>query len=501
MTMRRPSLLATLLPATLGLLIGCGKPTTPAATAGTPPTTASPATNNPTTAASSNSTAPATNAVQPATAEAPATAGTPSAKPAADEPARTPATVAEAIKVLDLRKLPLVAGSEEPGRRTVAQLSYAAKGKSCVDTFEFHKKQLVEQGWKLAPNSYVTPESASGVFTRDGFAVSLSAFPGSSGKDGDTVSVLLSNHGNVNFKQLPLPTGTTETYSDSLQAMYQTNASVADTAKEVTKLLTEQGWQPYGTAGDTLNFKRNAIELSANVMSAPARDNKTVITYSAQQLSSDLPCPADAINVQYSEPPIQLGFDVAQSPDDVVKFLNEQLSKQGWEATTEKPLENDFKQMLIYRNPAKEYLEMNMHDFEGKTRVRLEFQTAEEFAELERRAKAAALAKVAKEKAKAEKPSEKFTIKLPDNASNATSSTNSIEFSVPSGKAKAAVEELRKQFVKEGWTETVAALEDVGGSLTMGKDGQTLSVIYVDPGLIPPEITISAIGIELETEK
>jgi hypothetical protein len=38
----------------------------------------------------------------------------------------TPATVAEAVNVLDLTTFPLLKGADEPSSRTVAQLSYNA---------------------------------------------------------------------------------------------------------------------------------------------------------------------------------------------------------------------------------------------------------------------------------------------------------------------------------------------------------------------------------------
>ena len=81
-----------------------------------------------------------------------------------------PATVAEAAKVLDLLKLPAVAGAVEPVNRAVASLSYEAKSE-CKTAFEFHQKALLKQKWTELPGSSVTDQYASGMFSREGFLV------------------------------------------------------------------------------------------------------------------------------------------------------------------------------------------------------------------------------------------------------------------------------------------------------------------------------------------
>lgn len=60
------------------------------------------------------------------------------------------------------------------GGSTVARLVYQANG-TPRESFAFHRKQLVDDGWQPAPNETVTDESAAGTFTRKGSALSLSA--------------------------------------------------------------------------------------------------------------------------------------------------------------------------------------------------------------------------------------------------------------------------------------------------------------------------------------
>src|SRR5215471_17290763 len=89
---------------------------------------------------------------------------------------KTPATVEQAARVLDLSTFPLIDGAKSAASRHVANLSYVAPG-DAKKALEFHRKAFVEKGWKELPNSTSTDDSASGMFARDGFVVALSVIP------------------------------------------------------------------------------------------------------------------------------------------------------------------------------------------------------------------------------------------------------------------------------------------------------------------------------------
>jgi hypothetical protein len=76
-----------------------------------------------------------------------------------------------------------------------------------------------------------------------------------------------------------------------------------------------------------------------------------------------------------------------------------------------------------------------------------------------------------------------------------------IKFKVGNGKAKAVVETFRKQFHDAGWREDAAALDAVGGAVSFFKGGQSLTINYIDTGVMPAEVTLSAMGVELEASK
>src|SRR5437773_5366286 len=113
---------------------------------------------------------------------------------------KTPATVEQAARVLDLSTFPLMGGAKPPESRQVATLFYLATGDTKT-AFEFNRKALLAQGWKELPDSSVTDQSASAMFSRSGFLVYVSISP----HDGGTSYVRLMNQGNVKPGKLPVP--------------------------------------------------------------------------------------------------------------------------------------------------------------------------------------------------------------------------------------------------------------------------------------------------------
>ena len=135
---------------------------------------------------------------------------------------KTPATVEQAARVLDLSTFPLMDGAKSSESRHVANLSYVAPGDP-KKALEFHRKTFVAQGWKELPNSTISDESASAMFSRDGFVVSLSVIP----FEATGVTVRLQNLGNVKPGKLPVPPNAKPVYIGEPTAMYSTEVAVA----------------------------------------------------------------------------------------------------------------------------------------------------------------------------------------------------------------------------------------------------------------------------------
>jgi hypothetical protein len=423
----------------------------------------------------------------------------------ADEPLQTPATVEQAVRTLDLSTVPLVEGAKRPWPRRVAGLNYTVKSNTRT-AFEFHRKKLLADGWKELPNTSVTDQSASATFARSGFVVSLSAFPNGQGD----ILVSLQNLGNIKPGQLPLPPGAKPVYVGDASAMYVVETTVPATAEAVRALLLAKGWVPYGSAGDSVYYKQNAIQITATVSSAPAQGGKTMISYSGEQLSADIPAPADAEGLRYTDQTQELSFQSAQPQAAIVALYRQALAEAKWEATLDHTVDIDDTPTMIFRNPGKDMLTLGLRarGSGDKVRVSVRYQSAAEIAELDRKLKeqAPALRAAAEAKEKAEaarvaeanKPPPKLPITLPADAQDVEETKSEIKFTVGHGKAKAAAETLRKQFRDAGWKEDLATLDAMVGALSFSKDRQSLSVHYTDTGVMPSEVSVSAMGAELE---
>ena len=423
----------------------------------------------------------------------------------ADESAsKTPATVQEAAQVLDLSAIPLMEGAQAPGSRQVANLSYLASS-DVKAAFEFHRKALLAQGWKELPNSSVTEQSANASFARSGFGLYLSVMP--NGPAGN-VAVMLQNGGNIKPGRLPVPPDAKPVYVGDSTAMYSTEAAAPATADAVRKLFLAQGWVPYGSAGDSADYKQNAILVTATVSVAPAQGGKTSIQYSGQLISADIPAPPDVEDLRYGDQPPELTFETAASQDAVVDFYRKNLAAAGWQSTLDHTVAVDDKPTMIFRSPAKDMLTLSFYGGRaGKLGTSVRFQNAAEIAERDRKIKEQAPALRAAAKAKEEKEAArlaaaqvvpKVPVTLPTDATEVKQTKDSIKFTLPKGKGKAAVENLRTQFRDAGWKEDVSSVTGMSGALHLSKEGQSLTITYSDTGFLPTEISLSAMRAELE---
>jgi hypothetical protein len=406
-----------------------------------------------------------------------------------------PATVIEAVRVLDLTTFPLLKGAKEPVNRSVARLSYTAPS-DCKTAFEFQRKALASQKWTELPGSNATAEYANGTFTRAGFVASMSVSPLGDPKQPGMVNVSLMLHGNVDLKKLPIPADLKPTYVGPQVAMYSTDVSVEKTAEACRKLLLAQGWQPYGKAGDTQFFKQNAIRLTSYITAAPALKGKTSVSFSAEQLSADVPAPAETVQLQYSDSTKQILFDTKDTEDGIVAFYRKTLGSAGWKATTDNTIKVGFKNVMIFRNTPQDLFELEMYEMkeEQVLRVTLKHQSAAEVAAIEKRLDEAVAAK----KSKKEPPLTKVKIVLPPGAKLTEEAKTRLEFTVGAGKAKVAAESIRKGLRDAGWKEVVTTADAMVGEIAFTKDNQELTLSYVDTGFMPAEFTIRGTRVELE---
>jgi hypothetical protein len=406
--------------------------------------------------------------------------------------------VAEAAKALDFEQFEIMPGVEKgPGERNLAHLSYRVTG-DIKSAFEFQRTKLQALGWKEQPGTAVTDQYASATFQRGGFNVSVTVSP--TGGDGK-VDVMMANHGNVDFTKVPMPPNLTKVYEGPISAIYSVGETVEATVETSQKLLQAAGWQPYGSAGDSRYYKQNAVLLHVTISSAPAQGGKTMISLNSEQLSADLPALPDAQDLRYTDQTGRLDYQTPATRENVEKFYRASMGALGWNATLDHAVEDKGRFFVIFRNPEKAMTSIYMSDVkEGGTKVQVEYLSPTQFAEMDRRATEYGEKMKAKLAAEKNAPKPQLKLKLPAGATGLKKESSGVEFTVPSGNAKAAVEDLRKQCSSLGWTEEIAVLENIGGTVSLKKEPLSLSISYTDSGVTPAEVSLMLVGGELTME-
>ena len=434
-------------------------------------------------------------------AKAVATKETP--KTAAD--VSEPATVEFASKILDLRTFPRIGDAKPGGLFSLGELMYEAKS-TPKEAFEIQRAELTKRGFKEMPGGYSDANNASGHFTKDNFVVAVSTSPAfGDGDKAGKVNVTLVNRGNVDLNKLPVPPGVKPFYPNPDEASYTTTAKVQEVAAACRKLLLDAGWEPYGQSGLDPNqsdssmqyFKRNAIKLQSWVSTTPAEGGKTLIRYSTDLMSADLPAPPDATDPRYDDSNKKLDMDEPSAKTDaILAFYMDRLPKMGWKPTTEKPIvdEKERSQFLIFRNEQKELLSLDLTQFKDIVRVKLAHQTEAEVEEETRRAKEYAQ-KQQMEKEERERKIE-VSVPLPANATKIEQSeANHFEFTLATGTGPATLEAFREHFKNEGWTEEEGSkFEKNTGDIDFMKEKNKyrFSIRYFDIGFGGAEFTVSA---------
>lgn len=282
-----------------------------------------------------------------------------------------PATVAEAKKVLDLSQKPLVEPLEE-SLLTVAWQQFETKG-SPEAVAKAIDSVLVKLGLTQQAGAMFTEAYSAATYQKDGFTFSLGVMP--SGKDG-IASVTLSNLGNVDFKTLPKVPGAKEVFVQGASAIYSSDLTLEEARTKSREILEGAGWEWFGETTASFYMRKNAVRLQ--VMGNASPDGKTMLMFSAEQMSATLPLLPGLSRIAYTEPLTRLEGD---SPLELEKFwadYRKLLEGEGWKATTENPVDATVGKFLIFRNAAGDLAELKVHQFENLSRFELRFQTAEQ---------------------------------------------------------------------------------------------------------------------------
>ncbi len=339
----------------------------------------------------------------------------PSTVIAADE-AGVAATVEEAAKVVDLSTLPLPEGANASFGRHLGGLTYETVG-DFKTAFQFQQKQLTKLGWKELPGATSTAEYQSSNFQKSGFTVSVTSYPNGDPSKPKLSMVTMTNLGNVRLSKLPVVKGAKSVFASDVAASYSSTIKTAEAVEATRKLLTDAGWEPYGSNGnppdsEVMMFKRNAVRLVAFVGVSPAQKGQVMISYSAMLLSADVPALPNAKEIEFDDAQKKLNFKTTESFDNVAKSYKQRLAKDGWTPETDELYRSKFGDdrsfgELRFKNKAKDSLLLQLTEEDGATKVRLSLRTVADLAALEKNlqeanAKYAAEEKAQKEAAEAE---------------------------------------------------------------------------------------------------
>lgn len=304
------------------------------------------------------------------------------------------ATIEEAAKVLDLRKLSLPAMAEPSGDRQLSSMTYNTS-EDPKAAYKFHQEQLVKAGWTELPGTSLDAAYAAGSFQKSGYTLSITTTMIGEGK----TMVALNNHGNVALSSLPVVKGAESVFANAITAIYSTKEPVEKVTAATKELLTKAGWTSYGenNLGDEqkiFNLKKNAILLNVMISVAPAQNNQTSIMMNVSLMSADLPAPADAKELQFTPMFKTLSFQTAMDYEAVGKFYQTELAKQGWKSTAPEiaESEDDFGRpqgLMVFRNKAEDMITLELKKLDEVTDVTIKHQTKEEWKEEEERAKEA----------------------------------------------------------------------------------------------------------------
>ena len=478
---------------------------------------------------------------------------------AAEDTAKSAATVEEVAKVFDARTLAMPEGAVSGDERQMGELNYAVKG-DLKSAFKYQQQQLTKAGWKELPGTQIVATSCSAMFQKSGFVVSVMCFDA-----GRQSQVVLNNLGNLQLGKLPVVKGAKSVFASEASANFSVPMMPAEAAAATRKLLIDAGWESFGSQNnppdtEMLKFKRNAMQLSVFISASPVEKGTSGLMYSATVLSADISAPANAEKLIYADRFKTLEFETSDDHETVAKFYRQRLAKQGWKPTTEQLIkqEDEYRRPFatqVFRNDAKDIFTLILDAKEGKSRAKLTHLTGVEVAAIEKRQKEAVMKLVAQNKAaeaaqkakpktlpksdladdiekaaadaiaealkgipsknspaagndkaktkETAKDKDAVSVPIPDNAKKVSqTSGNVLQVKFPGGKGESAATIIRDQLLAAGWeVDDGDKLAKTSGNLTFTKASKTLTLTYVDAGVGDVNLMLIGIGVKLEPGK
>ncbi|MGC3967251.1 MAG: hypothetical protein QM775_07735 [Pirellulales bacterium] len=252
----------------------------------------------------------------------------------ADKP---PATLKEAVAVIDLREFPLMDKAESVDRG-IPYASFSVPNGDLNAAIAFAREKLGALGWQPSTDPKLTVVNEYGAqlfFTKDGHR--LYSAIGISPAD-KNLNFTVFHLGTTDARKLPHFAGVE--FSDSIPArtISATTAKPDDVQKALREPFAKAGWRefkeptPKGMEGYVrtdrpLKFFQNGTLIDIMIM--PVND-KTNIYTNVKLLRDEWPIDASATYVEMQDAPLLVFYPTKLGLDESVDYCRKELTSRGW---------------------------------------------------------------------------------------------------------------------------------------------------------------------------
>ncbi len=407
--------------------------------------------------------------------------------------AREPASVEEVVSLLDFAVFPIYGENPEVVYRVAAGQKYFARGSAEKIAGEI-VAELKKRGWSEEEGGMLSEAFTSIVFTNFEFVVSLSVTPK---VDGSGVAVTLKNHGNIDFKKLPLPSDWQNVQTSTMMATFHTAEPIEQSLDRLRAVMLVNGWEDFGSSKATHSYRKNAVKLQFSASVAPAFWGTTVIQATAEQLSCVIPLPPKPTLVQYDDGTGKFVVESEENIDSLTEFFRGRLLATGW--IERSPTESNTPDRSAFINSIGDVLEFDIQRKEQASRIDGVFKPVVRSSQIVAIAKEPEVPMVAPA-APIELPV--LVMELPKYLKVEVATENSVEITTVTRGAVKAVKLIQEKLEAAGWQTTPGKADRDAGATVFKKAEQELRVEYSDPGLKRAKISmkLSAGKLKVESE-
>ncbi len=239
-----------------------------------------------------------------------------------------PLTVARANEIFNARQFPTQGGDAAGNYSSPTRASYVIYDKF-DRVYESTRQTFKKLGWREV-HVYDSAEGAVGMILTDGqIFVSCSV----SSPNKESVIVYMSVFGNFDLRDFPKHGVGTVKYDKPDLQMYESTLSSAEVIAAYTKVLVDQGWQPYETFGfAAIETRREARFRNHGVTLLVVADGeeKCDVIMTASMLATDIPTPPSARGIKLDDSEFLQTFRSTESVPRLAAFFRTELMAAGW---------------------------------------------------------------------------------------------------------------------------------------------------------------------------